>query len=51
MSKHMQQLDTTTKTAGRKLAAAVRSVPLCANSALALVLIILLTHSGVALIA
>jgi hypothetical protein len=51
MSKQLRQPDTNTKFAGCKLATTVGSVPLCANFALALVLIILLTHSGVALIA
>ena len=52
MSKHLQQLDTQTQSAGYKAAVAVRSVPLKANYALLLVLLLVIipTISGVALI-
>jgi hypothetical protein len=53
MSKHLQQLDTCLRTAGREAGKAVRRVPLKANNALVLVLVLVIipTLSGVALIA
>ena len=51
MSQHLQQLDTGLQTAGRKVFAATPHVPLSANYALLLVLVIIPTLSGVALIA
>ena len=51
MLQHLQQIDTRTQTAGRKVCAAVASVPLNANYALLLGLLIIPTLSGVALIA
>lgn len=53
MSKHLQQLDTATKTAGRKAGVNVQTVLLNAKSALllGLILAIIPTLSGVALIA
>ncbi len=50
MSQHLQQLETPVQTAGRKVCAAA-SVPLNANYALLLGLLIIPTLSGVALIA
>ena len=50
MLKHLQQLDTGLQIAGRKVCAAA-SVPLNANYALLLALLIIPTLSGVALIA
>jgi hypothetical protein len=51
MSQQLQQLDTGLQTADRKACAAVASVRLNANYALLLVLVIIPTLSGVALIA
>jgi hypothetical protein len=53
MSKHLQQLDTRLQTAVREAGVAVRNVPLKANYALVLVLLLVIipTISGVALIA
>ena len=53
MSTHLQQLDSRITTAGRKAGAVVRCVPLKANIALVLVLVLVIipTLSGVALIA
>ncbi len=50
MSQHLQQLDTGIQTTGRKVCAAA-GVPLNANYALLLGLLIIPTLSGVALIA
>ena len=51
MSQHLQQLDTGLQTAGRKVFVAAPHVSLNANYALLLVLVIIPTLSGVALIA
>ena len=53
MSMHMQQLDKMRKDAARKAGVEVRNVPLKANSALLLVLVLVIipTFSGVTLIA
>jgi hypothetical protein len=51
MSKHLQQPDTGLQTARRKACSAIASVPLNANYALLLGLLIIPTLSGVALIA
>jgi hypothetical protein len=53
MSKYLQQLDNTAKHAARKVGVKVRNVPLNANSALLLVLVLVIipTISGVSLIA
>ena len=53
MSTHLHQLDARLTTAGRKADVALRSVPLKANIALVLVLVLVIipTLSGVALIA
>jgi len=51
MLKHLQQLETRSDNSGRKAIVAVRSLLLKANYALLLVLVIIPTTSGVALIA